>query len=145
MSHRPRSLPRDCAFFLLLAFVPAGLTGWLHPKKPAWSWTKPAVEQVELADVTRWSAPVLWVDAREESAYAIAHVPGAVLLNETGWERLLPGFLQAWRPGQRIVVYCNSERCNASDEVARRLKRELNPGDVFVLKGGWSAWQQNQR
>ena len=71
---------------------------------------------------------------------ATRHVPGAVLLNETAWTRLMPGFLESWQPGQRVVVYCNSERCGSSEEVARRLQRELNLPDVFVLKGGWAAW-----
>ena len=72
-----------------------------------WSWTKPAIEQVDLNTVSGWTPPVLWVDAREAPAYAKEHIPGAVLLNETEWERLLPEFLQAWQPGRRVVVYCS--------------------------------------
>ena len=135
------SLRRDCVVLLLAAVVPAVLTGWLHPKRPAWSATKPAVDEVALASAARW-ADVLWVDARSEKEYRQQHVPGAVPLNETEWERLLPGFLEAWRPGRRVVIYCNSARCNASHEVAVRLQREMNLADVRVLQGGWSAWQE---
>jgi hypothetical protein len=38
------------------------------------------------------------------------------------------------------VVYCSSLSCNASREVARRLRREAQLPDVFVLEGGWEAW-----
>lgn len=134
---------RDCLLLLLLAAVPALLTFWLHPRRPAW--VKPAVAQVTLAEIARWPPPVLWVDAREAPAYTSEHIPGAVLLNETEWERLLPGFLEAWRPEARVVVYCDTQACNASEEVARRLQRELNLSDVSVVKGGWAAWKSLHR
>jgi rhodanese-related sulfurtransferase len=133
---------RDCALLLLTAAAPAMLTFWLHPKRPVWSWTKPAVEQVNLVEIARWTGPVLWVDAREAGAYAKQHVPGAVLLNETEWNRLLPGLLEVWQPESKIVVYCNTQECDASKDVALRLKRELNLTEIHVLKGGWAAWQQ---
>ncbi|HKB56677.1 MAG TPA: rhodanese-like domain-containing protein [Lacunisphaera sp.] len=133
---------RDCALLLLIAAAPALLTFWLHPKRPVWSWTKPAVEQVDLAEITRWKTPVLWVDAREVSAFAKQHIPDAIPLNETEWNRLLPGFLEAWQPASKIVVYCNTRECDASQAVALRLKREMNLSNVFVLRGGWAAWQQ---
>lgn len=132
---------RECGLLLLFAVVPALFTAWLHPKRPEWAWNRPAVEQVSLTDVAGWKAPVLWVDAREAGAYARQHIPGAVLLNETGWNRLLPGFLAAWRPAVRVVVYCNTQECDASQAVALRLRRELNLTKVFVLKGGWAAWR----
>ena len=134
---------RDCLLLLLLAAVPALLTFWLHPRRPAW--VKPAVAQVDLAEIARWASPVLWVDAREAPAYAQEHIPGALLLNETEWNQLLPGFLEAWRPGMRVVVYCDSQACNASEEVALRLQRELNLSEVFIMKGGWASWKTIHR
>jgi len=138
-----RAPVRDCLVLLLLAVVPALLTLWLHPRRPAW--TKPAVPQLELAEITRWPTPVLWVDARETPAYAKEHIPGAVSLNETEWERLLPGFLAAWHPNARVVIYCDSQACNASEEVALRLQRELNLSEISVLKGGWASWKTRRR
>ncbi len=135
---------REALLLAVLAVIPALLTAWLHPKRPAWNWSPPAVTQVELEAVTRWRTTVLWVDARTSSAYAQRHVPDAISLNEAEWERLLPGFLKAWRHGAKVVVYCDSQACNSSEEVARRLRRELNLDEVFVLKGGWAAWQQSR-
>jgi len=138
-------LGREITLLLVLAALPALLSAWLHPRRPVLSWSKPAVEQVTLAQVDSWKASVLWVDAREAGAYARGHIPGAFSLNETEWERLLHALMQAREPNHRIVVYCDSERCNASEEVALRLRRELNVEAVFVLQGGWTAWRQNQR
>ena len=136
----PRHLLRDCLFWLLLAAIPALLTGWLHPKRPTWSWDKPGVTEVESDEVTRWPPPVVWIDARTDEAYQKQHAPGAVLLNESEWEQQLPNFLQVWQPNAKIVVYCDSAACDASQAVALRLQRELQLTDIHVLKGGWSSW-----
>lgn len=138
-----RKILRDCGLFLLLAALPALLAGWLHPKRPVWSWSKPGVAEVDLSEVARWSPPVLWVDARTNTAFQIKHVPNAVLLNEGEWEQRLPGFLDMWQPKARIIVYCDSAACDASQAVALRLQRELKLTDIHVLKGGWAAWEKS--
>ena len=51
-----------------------------------------------------------------------------------------PQFLAAWSPEKKVVVYCGSEGCNASREVARRLRKEAQLPNVFVLEGGWDEW-----
>ncbi len=123
------------------ADIPALLTAWLHPNRPEWSWRRPEVTEITVEAAARWSN-VLWVDAREASSYNRAHVPGAVSLNESEWENMLPGFLAVWQPERPVVIYCNSEQCDTSRAVALRLRRELALENVFVLKGGWTAWQQ---
>jgi rhodanese-related sulfurtransferase len=130
---------------LLIAAGPALLTAWFHPQPVVWSWHRPSLTHVNLAEIARWNSPVLWVDARETAAFQQDHIPGAVLLNETEWDRLLPGFLEKWQPEMRVVVYCGSEACNASEDAANRLKRELELKDIFVLEGGWAAWQSAPR
>jgi rhodanese-related sulfurtransferase len=138
-------LARDCATLLIVAALPALLSLWLHPHRPALTWAKPSVATVDLSTAMQWRDTALWVDARNPRDYATRHIPGAVSLNQEAWENLLPGFLAEWEPGKKIVVYCDSEKCDASAEVARRLQRELNISDLYVLKGGWAAWLQNQR
>ena len=135
-----RSILRECALLLALAAAAALLAGWLHPKRPTWNWSKPSVAEVELSDVLRWPPPVLWVDARPAESYEKQHVPGALPLNDGDWERLLPGVIGVWQPNAKIVVYCDSQACDASQAVAVRLQRELNLRDVHVLKGGWASW-----
>jgi rhodanese-related sulfurtransferase len=84
---------------------------------------------------------ILWVDARPAAVFAQDHVPGAVWLAEESWEEGLPKFVDAWTPGQPIVVYCSSTQCGASRSVARRLVREFNATRVHFLQGGWDAWR----
>ena len=71
----------------------------------------------------------MWVDARPDDEFARDHVPGALSLNEDRWNELLPQFLAVWSPEKKIVVYCSSLSCNASREVARRLRKEAQLPD----------------
>ena len=45
-------------------------------------------------------------------------------------------------PIRRVVVYCDGGGCEASRHVADRLRDKLGMKSVFVLKGGWPAWQR---
>jgi rhodanese-related sulfurtransferase len=76
-----------------------------------------------------WAENAMWVDARPDDEFARDHVPGALSLNEDRWNELLPQFLAVWSPEKKIVVYCSSLSCNASREVARRLRKEAQLPD----------------
>ena len=107
--------------------------------------SRPLVEERTVADLAQANSSILWVDARSEREFQAGHVPSAVLLNQEAWEELLPDFLALWQPGKMVVVYCDTEKCRASQEVAVRSRRELQIDDIFVLKNGWAAWQEAQR
>ncbi|HUL53703.1 MAG TPA: rhodanese-like domain-containing protein [Opitutaceae bacterium] len=137
---------RQAGVLLLAAVIPAVLAAGWHPLRPAWSRDQALVPEVAWATVQDWRGQVLFVDARSADAYARRHIPGALSLRlGGGWEGLFQAVVAAWRPGARVVVYCDDKDCEASQSVARRLRRELGVGDVFVLKGGWSAWLKAQK
>jgi len=122
------------------SLVIGSVNGWLNPSAPSWS--ESTLSNGEILIVSAIARTnVLWVDARSESEYLKGSIPAAVLLNEDQWDDLLPGFLSIWQPEQLIVVYCSSQTCQASHGVANRLKSEIGLEEVFVLKGGWEAWQ----
>ena len=100
---------------------------------------------VTVAQARAWGGNAIWVDARPDNEFARDHVPGALSLNEDRWGELLPQFLAEWSPEKKIVVYCSSQGCNASREVARRLRTEAQLKNVFVLKGGWEEWLKKNR
>jgi len=100
---------------------------------------------VTVEQARAWGDTAIWVDARPDEEFTRDHVPAALLLNEDRWNELLPQFLAVWSPGKKIVVYCSSLSCNASREVARRLRKEAQFSDVFVLEGGWEAWLKKNR
>lgn len=95
-----------------------------------------------LSDVDTASPLVCWVDARSSPAYVREHIPNAVLLNEDEWEQLLPRFLEVYSPDKKVVVYCASDSCDASRQVAKRLREELGLKNIFTLEGGWEAWKR---
>ena len=108
------------------------------------SWTQPPKQnEITVSQARRLTGALMWIDARPDEEFAIGHIPGAKLLNAEHWDRLLPGVLNAWTPGQKLIVYCSKQNCGASDEVARRLREEANLENVLVLEGGWEAWQNS--
>ena len=126
-----------------LAFLPA--IGQAVYYRGATSWQHPPVDSapVSVAQAKDWGDAALWIDARAEEQFDGGHVPGAMLLNEDDWNTLLPKVLAVWSPGRKLVVYCSRQTCNASHEVAERLRNEAGLKNVFVLQGGWEEWQKN--
>ncbi len=131
------------AALMAVAWVLALANVFFNPRTPTWAESEVALEKGELAlDAALLRAKnILWIDARREAEYAQAHIPGALPLNEDSWNELLPAILAAWQPGRRVIVYCGSRQCQASREVAERLRDEVGLADVLVLKGGWESWQ----
>lgn len=128
---------RQALTLLLLAVFPAVATALWHPRRPAWE-----SDEVTLASASAWGTEALWVDARPDADFTRAHIPGAISLNEDHWDELLPAVLDHWDTTRKIVVYCSSLSCAASHDVARRLREEAAIPNVFVLQGGWEAWQK---
>ena len=126
---------RQVIALLALALLPAIATGLWHPRRPSWQ-----SDEVTLAAATGWDGSVLWIDARPDDDFARVHIPGAVSLNENRWDDLLPDVLDHWDASKKIVVYCSSLSCQASHDVARRLREDAKLPNVFVLQGGWEAW-----
>lgn len=131
---------------LLAALIPAVVAGWIHPRTPGTAAGAGGVQELTYAEVRTLASaqPVLWIDARSPAAYSTGHVPGAVNVTEAAWESQLVGFIDAWEPGQPVIVYCDSAACGAAQSLARRIVREFEATNVYYLKGGWDAWQQGQ-
>ena len=131
---------RQMAALLTLALAPALVSGLIQLKRTG----PPHVEdEVASSVVQAWGDKVQWVDGRSRAKFDEGHIPGAVLLNEDEWDRLVPAFLEAWEPEKIIVVYCDGGSCDASHAVARRLREDLKLENVRVLIGDWKRWPQN--
>ena len=132
---------------LLVAFasLPAIGEGIYFRDKISWQSAIPASELVTVDQARSWADGAIWVDARPDEEFARDHVPGAFSLNEDRWNELLPQFLTMWSSEKRVVVYCSSQSCNASREVARRLRDEAQLKNVFVLQGGWEEWLKSRK
>ena len=139
------SLVRQALILAALAFIPGIGEAIYFRDKVSWQSPIPASEMVTLPQARAWGENTIWVDARPDAEFEREHIPGAVLLNEDRWNELLPQFLATWSPEKRVVVYCSSQSCNASREVARRLRDEAQLKNVFVLQGGWEEWLKSRK
>ena len=142
VGHMMRTL-RDALVLCLLAAIPVGITGFLHRDLVL---ATPPISQGEATlEMTRqWGGRVLWLDARSQKKYEKEHVPGALSLNEDRWEDSLLPVVEGWTKDKMIVVYCNEDSCDAGEDVAARLRKEMGWTNIYVLKGGWQAWKQAQ-
>lgn len=138
-------LLRQTAILLGLALIPGIGQALYYRDKVSWQTPVAPSEMVTVAQAREWGGTVIWVDARPEEEFAREHVPNAVLLNEDRWNELLPPLLATWSPEKRVVVYCSTQSCGASREVARRLREEAGLNNVFVLGGGWEAWAEGKK
>lgn len=87
-------------------------------------------------------AKVLWIDARSRKEWQKNGLPGSVLWNLDNSEDMqafeadvVPRILET----PRVIVYCTSESCGLSRQVADRIRALELGADVSVLRGGWQA------
>jgi rhodanese-related sulfurtransferase len=85
---------------------------------------------------------ILWVDARSRSEWQETGIKDSILWNMDSQEDANTFEAEAAphiAAAELVVVYCGSEKCGISREVADRIRRmDLGP-QVKVLHGGWDA------
>jgi rhodanese-related sulfurtransferase len=81
----------------------------------------------------------LFLDARPLPFYEMSHIPGARSLPEDEFDQAFASLEPLLRGRFDVVVYCAGFGCEASLDVARRLKAKGIP--AVVLAEGWPAWQ----
>lgn len=91
---------------------------------------------------------VLWVDARSRLEWEETGVTGSILWNmdpgedASAFER--DAALKIME-APMVVVYCGSEACGTSRQIANRI-REMQLGPpVKILSGGWDALKDSNR
>ena len=134
------------AFVLLLLSATAAVgTFYAHPRAPAlYAIEEPLRDdEITLAKIhDQWKGEVLWLDARPSDQYAKEHIPGALLLNEQGFDNqlfeLLPPLQTNTKP---VIIYCGGEACEASRKIRTKLLESIPMDNCYVLKGGWPAWK----
>ena len=134
---------------MLLSVTGAVGTHFLHPRAPAWYLAEEPLADDEVSMVAiseRWKGDVFWIDARTSEEFRVRHVPGAISLNEQNFDQTLFDHLERLQDNAKpIIIYCGSEKCQASKKIKQALLDRLPLEDVFILKGGWQAWQQSQK
>ena len=97
--------------------------------------------EIRLADARALNA--IWVDAGGMKKIEETHIPEVLLLDENDWDAGLFELMNTWLIKPRpIVIYCESESCDTSKRIAKRLRESLPGAEVYSLKGGRDAWQE---
>jgi rhodanese-related sulfurtransferase len=98
-------------------------------------------EIVEVAEAKkRLDQGALFLDARPEAFYRMSHIPGSLPLPEDDFDAAFARLEPRLRATLDIVVYCSGYGCEASQEVARKLKERGIP--AVILHEGWPAWEE---
>lgn len=87
----------------------------------------------------------LLVDARDEELFQAQHIPGAISLPAQSYPELLEFFAEEHGKMRTVVVYCGTEDCDLSTELAVRLRDEIGLTDIRILEGGFLSWQRGSK
>ena len=88
---------------------------------------------------------IVFIDARNEDAYRLGHIPGAYEYDPYHPEKQLAKVVAACQTAEKIVVYCTGGDCEDSQFAAINLRDAGVPNDkLFVFGGGITEWSANQ-
>ncbi|MBI3866836.1 MAG: hypothetical protein HY290_33570 [Planctomycetia bacterium] len=83
---------------------------------------------------------VVIIDARHPDSYHKSHVPGAINIPVSVSHNMLREALGRIAPDNRVIVYCQSERCSWADVIARQFA-EHGYKRVAIYRAGFNGWQ----
>lgn len=84
----------------------------------------------------------VFVDARNEQAFAIGHIPGAIQADHYRIEDFIDAVLEAAQTADKVIVYCNGGKCEDSVYMCKDLVDFDVPFDIIYLyEGGWNEWE----
>jgi len=87
----------------------------------------------------------VFIDARDDEAWAAGHIPGARRLNPYYAEQFVPDLLPVVFNAERIIVYCNGGDCEDSIYAARELENAgVDVSRIYLFEGGMDAWRSQQ-
>jgi rhodanese-related sulfurtransferase len=125
------------------AVAPTNLPGWnfLPPNStaaatelrfPELKW--PAVKTLLAAN------QIVLIDARLAETYALSRIPGAISLPAYSPVAELQAFAERFSRETRFVIYCNSESCDMSHELAAKLARQFGFTNLAIMPGGFAEY-----
>lgn len=87
----------------------------------------------------------LWIDARGEAEWKLDGMEGSIHLttaSEIPFDQQVEASLERLMTTPRALVYCGTEACGTSKEVAKRLGEFGLIPEIRALHGGWQALEQ---
>lgn len=137
-------------FFPAAALVLGFAWQAVHPEG-IWKETAGAVASGDDFPRVRWAEAAervgagewLLVDARPEEQFNAAHIPGALSLPADAYPEFVAFFADEHGTDKTVVIYCGTEDCDYSVELAQRLRAEAGLRDVRILEGGFLGWRRD--
>ncbi|MCP5523350.1 MAG: hypothetical protein H7A46_17580 [Verrucomicrobiales bacterium] len=103
----------------------------------------PAEARALFEDPRREADLVVFIDARDRSAYDRGHIPGAYLFDHYHPENHVAEVLPVCQTAELVVVYCKGGSCEDSLLTAVTLREMGVPGDHLRLyEAGFTDWSQ---
>jgi rhodanese-related sulfurtransferase len=84
---------------------------------------------------------ILFIDARDSSAFLSGHLPGAYNVPPEKARSSLEHLERASLSGKALVIYCEGPGCDLSFRLASALARQGISG-IGILPAGWAGWYE---
>lgn len=91
-----------------------------------------------------WEArDALFIDARGQSEYDQAHIPGAISMPVSDFDASYKKYESKIKAAKHLITYCHGVGCQLSNKVAQKLWNDKGYRNVGSFFGGWPQWQQH--
>lgn len=97
-----------------------------------------AITREELKEMIDRGDGVRLMDARAHDAFEAEHLPGAVSMPS---DHIGPHALSGLSRSEKVVTYCSSFKCEASEIAARKLEK-YGFEQVLRFEGGLKDWKE---
>lgn len=148
---KPLSTGKQVFYIVAISLVVSVIAAFVHPKRPSWYRVASAEELRWQIDETKAkelleTSEVLLIDAREREKFEKSHLDGAILLNLGEWSDLMFQHMETLQDAfeRPVLVYCDTQTCGKSHEIAKRLRELIGLDPVYVLFGDWRALEAPQ-
>lgn len=100
----------------------------------------PSVGYDEVRKMTQSGRGII-IDARVAEDFAGSHISGAINIPPNATSDVVAERLQGVAKTTVLVVYCQSESCPFSKQVAKRMAK-LGFNNLALYRGGWAEWSK---
>ncbi|MGE4424092.1 MAG: rhodanese-like domain-containing protein [Pseudodesulfovibrio sp.] len=89
------------------------------------------------------SQRAVFLDARSRMEFGAGHIQHALSFPVEEFDFVFEEMAPKLKDVETIITYCDGERCPLSHELAENL-RARGFDNVYVLKNGWTLWQNEK-
>ena len=103
--------------------------------------SKPTIRTIDIEIAkTLFENNTLFVDARAEEYFENGHIPNAICNDDINL--LIEKIDSRIQVDEGFIIYCSDDDCGSSEELAYKLQ-EQGFMSIYVFKGGWKQWTNN--